>query len=172
MWQTISNISAIVTCFLFVLYIVGHIWKVIVTRQTKYEKFEVQRFENDDEYDNVLILDEVGATFSLSSVYGIRNIKIYNVEYDYDDNGNMFLKSKKLRTTYENLNVNEELYIKCNLGEFVPIVQFEIERADYTKVTFDLIESGKTGNILTGNITSKNYGFKMTFKSFLYYLCI
>ena len=172
MWQTISNISAIVTCFLFILYIVGHIWKVIVTRQTKYEKFEVQRFENDDEYDNVLILDEVGATFSLSSVYGIRNIKIYNVEYNYDDNGNIFLKSKELRTTYENLNVNEELYIKCNLGEFVPIVQFEIERADYTKVTFDLIENGKTGNILTGNIISKNYGFKMTFKSFLYYLCI
>ena len=117
-------------------------------------------------------MDEIGETFSLSSVYGIRNIKIYNVVYDFDDKGELLLKSKELRTTYDNLNVNEELYIQCDLGECMPIVQFEIERADYTKVIFDLMQSGKTGNILTNNITSKNYRFKMTFKSFLYYLCI
>ncbi len=175
MWQTISNVSAVVTCFLFILYIIGHIWKVIITRQTRFEKFQIQRFESEDEmaeHDKVLILDRVGEVFSLSSEYGIRNVTVYHVEYDFDNEGKPYLKSKRVKDTYGKLGVNEQLFIRCNLGEVMSIIQFEIERADYTKVTFDVTTSGKTGNIIINNILDKNYKFQMTFKSFLYYLCV
>ena len=172
--QTISNISAIVTCILFILYIIGRIWKAVVTMQSKYEKFQVQPLETNDieKFDNIIRINEVGQIFSLSSIYGIRNINIYEVLYDLNKSGNDLLKSKKLLKTYKNLNVNEELYIQADLGEYVPRIQFEIERVDYTKVKFDLTTSGRTGNIITDNFISKNYGFNMTFKSLLYYLCV
>ena len=171
--QTISDISAIVTCFLFVLYIIGHIWKIFITKHTKFEKFEIQKFSGLDEcnemedYDKVLMVDDIGEVFSLSSSYGIRSIKVYEVSYEFENDNNLKLKSKKLKSTYPNLDIDETLYIRCDLGEIMPKIQFEIERTDYTKVLFALTMSGKTGNIL-----AFDYSFRMTLKSFFYYLCV
>lgn len=169
--QTVSNISAIVTCFLFILYIIGHIWKISITKNKKFEKFQIQEFndlDEDDEmegYDNILMVDNIGEVFSLSSSYGIRSIKVYEVSCEFENN-DLKIKSKNLKITYPNLDTNESLYIKCDLGEIMPKIQFEIERTDYTKVTFFVAVSGKTGNVI-----SFGYSFKMTLKSFLYYLC-
>lgn len=170
MWQIISNISSIITCALFILYVIGHIWKVFVTKNTKYEKFKVIPFNSDfdiDDNDNVVIIDNIGDEFSISSHYGIRNIEIYKVTYEISDNGSLSLISKELKSIYKDLNINDTLYIRCDLGECVPTTQIAIERMDYTKVTFELYSSGKTGNILV-----TNYNFKMTVRSFIYYLCV
>lgn len=170
MWSIAANISSIVTCFLFVLYIIGHIWKAVVTLHTKYEKFEIHELtenEETEEHDNAILLDNVGEQFTISSSYGIRNIKMYEVLCEIKNDGEYKLLSKNLKAVYSNLNVNETLYIKCDLGEVMPRIQLEIERADYTKVTCFLGTSGKTGCI-----AAYDYSFKMTFKSFLYYLCI
>lgn len=170
MWQIISNISSIITCTLFILYVIGHIWKVFVTKNTRYEKFKVIPFNSDfdiDANDNVVIIDDIGDEFSISSPYGIRNIEIYKVTYEISDNGSLSLISKELKYTYRDLNINDTLYIRCNLGECVSTTQITIERMDYTKVTFELYSSGKTGNILVSN-----YNFKMTVRSFIYYLCV
>lgn len=170
MWSIVANISSIVTCFLFVLYIIGHIWKAVVTRHTKYEKFEIQELtknEDIEEYDNAILLDNIGELFTLSSSYGIRNIKVYKVLCEIRNDGEYKLLSKDLKAVYSDLNINEILYIKCDLGEVMPRIQLEIERADYTKVTCFLGTSGKTGHIV-----AYDYSFKVTFKSFLYYLCI
>ena len=51
MWQIVSNISSIVTCILFVLYVIGHIWKVVVTQNTRYEKFKVVPYNSDFDID-------------------------------------------------------------------------------------------------------------------------
>lgn len=72
MWQIISNISSIITCTLFILYIIGHIWKVFVTKNTRYEKFKVVPFNSDfdiDDTDNVVIIDDIGEEFSISANY-------------------------------------------------------------------------------------------------------
>ncbi len=170
MWQIISNVSSIVTCLLFVLYIVGHIWKVIVTKDTRYEKFKILPFDTGfdaDDNDNSIIIDEAGELFSLSSSYGIRNIKLYKVEYMFNDNGTTTLVSKELKHTCKGINISDTLYIKCELGEIIPTTQIEIERMDYTRVTFELYTSGKNGNILV-----ENYKFKMTLKCFIYYLSV
>ena len=161
MWQIISNISSIVTCTLFVLYVIGHIWKVIVTKNTRYEKFKVVPYNSDFD------IDDIGEEFSISSTYGIRNIEIYKVNYELSDNGSGSLISKELKSTYKGLNINDTLYVRCDLGECVPTTQITIERMDYTKVTFELYSSGKTGSILVSN-----YNFKMTIRSLIYYLCI
>ena len=170
MWQIVSNISSIVTCILFVLYVIGNIWKVVVTQNTKYEKFKVVPYNSDfdiDGNDNVVIIDDIGEEFSISSTYGIRNIEIYKVNYEFGDSGSISLISKELKSTYKDLNINDALYVRCDLGECIPTTQITIERMDYTKVTFELYSSGKTGNIRVSN-----YNFKMTIRSLIYYLCV
>ena len=141
MWQIISNISSIVTCTLFVFYVIGHIWKVFVTRNTRYEKFKVLPYNSNSDIndnDNVVIIDDVGEEFCISSTYGIRNIEIYKVAYKLNNNGSTSLLSKELKSTYKDLNINDTLYVQCDLGECIPTTQITIERMDYTKVTFEL----------------------------------
>ena len=169
MWQIISNTASIVTCLLFVFYIVGHIWKVIVTKNNQYEKFKILPYDSDsdiEDNDNFIVIDDIGEEFSIFSTYGIRNIKIYKVSYGLNNNGSITLISKQLKSTYKGLNIDESLYIRCDLGEVLPTTQIEIERMDYTIVTFEIYSSKKTGNILV-----TNYNFKMTLRSFIYYLC-
>ena len=115
----------------------------------------------------MVIIDDIGEEFSISSPYGIKNIEIYKVIYEIGDNGSLTLISKELKSTFKDLNINDTLYIRCDLGECVPTTQITIERMDYTKVTFELYSSGKTGNILVSN-----YNFKMTIRSLIYYLCV
>lgn len=168
--QWLLNLSSIVTLFLFVLYVIGHIWKVAISKYEKFEKFEVNSFDdnkNEDDYDNVIRVDDVGQEFILSSSYGIRKVDIYNVVYDLQNDGTTKMISKRLVSTYKNLNINEELFVRCDLGEMIPKIHFEIRRTDYAKVSFDIYSSGKNGHILT-----TNYKFKMTLKGWIYYLCI
>lgn len=167
MWTTISNVSSIVTCVAFLLYLAGHVWIVVKNRHTFYEKLTVLSLNCDiEDEDNVLIVDLNGSEFSLESDYGISKLKIYKVDYDINQDGTLKLKSRSLKSTYSRLN-HDKLFIRCDLGEILPTTQFEVERSDYTIVTFDLFISGKNGHII-----SANYKYKTTFKSFLYHLCV
>lgn len=167
MWNIISNVASIVTCIAFLLYLIGHIWVVAKNRYTIYERLLVLPFDSEiEDEDNVLIVDINGAEFSLESDYGIKNLNIYKVEYDVGQDGTMLPKERTLKSTWSNLN-QEKLFIRCDLGEVLPTTQFEIERSDYTIVTFDLFVSGKNGHIIAAN-----YKYKTTFKSFLYHLCV
>lgn len=173
MWQIVSNVSSVVTCVLFLLYIVGHIWKVFASKSMLFEKFEMLPFEAEVDFsdkDHVLEIDPIGSAFSISSPYGIRSLKIYKGDYvfptgDEDDKGHW--ASLTPMCSYEGLNVNDVLYVRCDLGELLPTTLIEIERMDYTKVTFIPVTSGKTGALL-----GIDYHFKMTVKSFFYYLCV
>lgn len=169
MWNIISNISSIVTCVAFLLYLTGHIWVVFKNKHTIYEKFTVIPYDSDiaiEDEDNTLIVDDNGCEFILESEYGINNINIYKVNYDITNNGTLHLNSRTLKSTFSNLKT-EKLFIRCDLGEFIPTTQFEIKRADYAEITFDIYESGKNGHIVVCN-----YKFKMNLKSFLYHLCV
>ncbi len=147
----------------------GHIWVVVKNRYTIYEKLSLIPFDNTtdiEDEDNVLIIDNTGCEFSLESDYGISKIKIYKVDYSIQSDGKLNANSKTLKATFNNLKT-DKLFIRCDLGECLPTTQFEIRRADYTKITFDLYESGKNGHIITCN-----YRYKLTFKGLLYHLCV
>lgn len=170
MWNVVSNISSIVTCILFILYIVGRIWKIFATKNLKYEKFirtDTNTKFGINAYDNVVSIDDEGEEFSISSSYGIRYIKFYKLSYKTSNNNLSNLVSKKLVYIYKDLNINDLLYVRCDLGECVPSIQISIERMDYVKVTFELYSSGRTGNILV-----RTYKYKMTIRSWIYYLCV
>ena len=169
MWQTISNISSIVTCLAFLLYLAGHIWVIIKNRHIIYEKFTVIPFDEEKEIedeDNVLIVDENGCEFTLESDYGISDIKVYKVDNDVSGDGSLHPKSRVLKATFSNLNT-DKLFVRCDLGEVLPTTQFEIKRADYAVITFDLCESGKNGHVI-----ACNYKYKITLKSLIYHLCV
>lgn len=169
MWGIISNISAIVTCVTFILYLAGHIWVVVKNKYTLYEKLTVLPYDSKidiEEEDNTVIVDDNGCEFVLESEYGISNINIYKVDYDINSDGTLKLTSRKQKSSFSNLN-QEKLFIRCDLGEIIPTTQFEIKRSDYVMITFDIYESGRNGQIITCN-----YKYKMTFKSFLYHLCV
>lgn len=85
MWGTISNISAIVTCLTFLLYLSGRIWVVYKNRYTLYEEFDVIPYDSNvdiENEDNVLIVDSEGCEFTIKSNFGIETIKIYKLNYD------------------------------------------------------------------------------------------
>ena len=169
MWDIISNISSIVTCVAFLLYLAGHIWVVVKNKHTLYEKLTVLPYDSKidiEEEDNTLIVDDNGCEFVLESEYGISDINIYKVDYDINSAGTLKLTSRKQKSSFSNLK-QEKLFIRCDLGEFIPTTQFEIKRSDYAVITFDIYESGKNGHIIVCN-----YKYKMTFKSFLYHLCV
>ena len=167
-WSTISNIASIVTCIAFILYLAGHIWAIFKNKHTIYEKITVlpydSKIEIEDE-DNFLIVDTNGCEFTIQSDYGINSLKVYKVAYRYSEDNKFEQLSKKFKCSFDNLN-KEKLYIRCNLGEVFPTTQFEIKRADYTTITFDLIESGKNGHIIICNPK-----VQLTLKGLIYHLC-
>ncbi|MGM9651025.1 MAG: hypothetical protein ACI3VX_03680 [Faecousia sp.] len=169
MWAIISNISSIVTCIAFLLYLAGHIWTVVKSKDNIYEKFSVVPCDSNTDIeneDNVLLVDSVGCEFFIESNYGINNVKIYKIDSNFEDDGTTKIISKHFVKTFKDLKT-DKLFIRCDLGEVVQTTQIEIERSDYTVITFDLYESGENGQVVIGN-----YKYKLTVRGFLYHLCV
>lgn len=169
MWDIISNTSSIVTCVAFLLYLAGHIWVVVKNKHTIYEKLTVLPYDakiDIEDEDHFLVVDTNGCEFTLQSDYGIKTLKVYKVDYEFNGDGTINPISKKLKSSFENLK-KDKLYIRCDLGEVMPTTQFEIRREDYTIITFDLVESGKNGHV-----SACNFKIKLTIKGFLYHLCV
>ena len=92
MWNIISNVASIVTCVAFLLYLAGHIWVVLKSRHTLYEKLTVLPFESQEDMedeDNVLLIDPIGKIFTLQSDYGIISLKVYKFDSNEDGRLNM-----------------------------------------------------------------------------------
>ena len=175
MLNIISAVSSIITCLLFIFYIIGHVWSYFTNKS-----FNNERFENISSTDidvsnatRAIVLDDTGTELSLTSSEGIRQVKVYNVEYSFKKDGSCKLVSRKIRGRYGILNPTETLYIKADLGEIIPIVQVEILRRDYTVATFNLVESGKNGDVLAmkpAGVKMDKYRVKYGGRSFIYYL--
>ena len=162
-WSLISNISAIVTCVAFVLYIIGHIWSIHISKNKIFEKFE---FENEEEMNGIEYINfakKYGRIFSVSSPEGIKSIKIFKAQQQGED----FVTDKgKLLKEVKNIKPNQKVYIRANFTDVSSNIYLEIQRADYIKTSFLVADSGKDGSFQQVNYTNK-----MTFVSWLYYLC-
>ena len=166
MWQMISNISAVVTCFLFVLYIIGHVWKISNSKHLLYEKFQIEQLAEEEIHmlDNLVELDEEeGEIFSICSPNGMKNISVY--EATYDGNKNRFVKGKLLHSL-QNINVDEKVYFRTAIPCGIPNKYIELEKCDYVKIKFAVAQSGKNGEFI-----KSNHECKMTLKSWIYYMC-
>ena len=167
MWQVISNIASIATCILFVFYLIGHYWKSINKSNMMYEQFRMIKIDDDDfekEYDNELIIDEIGEMFLISTSFGIRGLKV--IRLIYNDGCKEFIEKKQV-ARFGKLNPLEQLFIQCDLGEVLPTTEIVMERPDYVRATFLIRSSGKTGNIVV-----QKAEYKRTIVSFFYYLFV
>lgn len=117
MWDIISNISSIITCVAFLLYLAGHIWVVVKNKHTLYEKLTVLPYDSKkyiEAEDNFLVVDTNGCEFTLQSDYGIISLKVYKVDNYINEDGTFNPTSKKLKGSFKNLK-KDKLYIRCEL---------------------------------------------------------
>lgn len=165
-WECITNIASIVTCIAFILYLVGHIWSIGVSKNKIFEKFE---FENEDlelspnEYFD--FAGEYGQLFSVSSPEGIREVKFYSIDVDGVKDG--LIKPDKMLKRIKKIKPNQKVYARAELHDTGSNLYLEIKRNDYIKISFMVADSGKDGSFVMNN-----YKEKMTFLSWLYYLCV
>lgn len=164
MWETISNVSGLITCILFIAYIIGHIWTIYISKNAIFEKFEFENITDDDDIDYIDLGGEYGSIFSISSPNGIREVKIFGV--DLDENSEEFFIKGDFIKKIENIKPNEKLYIKAQFMDFSSNIYLEVQRTDYIKFCFIVADSGRDGSFV-----QKNLKIKMPFKSWLYYLC-
>ncbi|MBU3133405.1 hypothetical protein KPL40_13180 [Clostridium gasigenes] len=165
MFQVISNLSSLVTLFLFLLYIIGRIWTINKNKKLSFEDFKLDYSVNDNldrrnQYE--LSGDEL---ITIKSSQGLNWIEVYEVYFDNKKN-EVGLKSKKPVISHKLLNINEEMYIKTYVPCGIPCYRIIYQRFDYIVESFDIGMDGKYGGLY-----KNNFSRKLTLKSYLYYLC-
>ncbi|MGO5337329.1 hypothetical protein ACTQZS_11080 [Bilifractor sp. LCP19S3_H10] len=165
MLQVISNISSIITAVTFIVYLVGRLIRISFSKYNTHERFTVyerQKTGRDiEEETNYLEISAIGDEFILEAENDVRRITFFRCELE--DN---FSKIKSMVKIGEwgHLSAHEKLYIRCDFGEFLPFIRIEIERLDFTRVSFNINESGKNGDLV-----AYNYKYTTGIKGFLYY---
>ena len=163
-WNTIANISALATCTTFILYIIGHIWTIHISKNKIFEKFEFEECQNVDYDECIDFATKCGRTFSISSPEGINSIKIYEAKIS-ENLKELFSKGNLLRTIND-IKPNQKVYIRAEFSDFGSNIYLEIKRADYIKTSFVVADNGKDGRF-----AQENYKSQMTITSWIYYLC-
>lgn len=165
MLQVISNISSIITAVTFIVYLVGRLIRISFSKYNTHERFTVyerQKTGRDiEEETNYLEISAIGDEFIVEAENDVRKITFFRCELE--DN---FSKIKSMDKIGEwgHLGAHEKLYVRCDLGEFLPFIRIEIERLDFTRVSLNINESGKNGDLV-----AYNYKYTTGIKGFLYY---
>ncbi len=142
--QTISNISSIITVATFIIYLIERFIRISFSKYNTHERFTVYKREKSgrdiDEETNFLEITSVGDEFIVEAENDVRKIAFFrcNLENDFDK-----IKSMDKIGEWGHFSAHDKLYVRCDLGEFLPFIRVEIERLDFTKVSFTLIRVGK-----------------------------
>lgn len=157
----LGDIASIATLLLFVIYFIGRIITIIMVKPIWNDKIVDCDSATDivDEYK----IDETGCKTALTTTNGIRNVKIYSVEFDPEEG--VIYSSKKLLYEKEFLNVGQSIVIHADLSDCIPQIIVEYETIEYMKVTIHWVDNCKNG------VMSEIPTMKHTLKSILYYLC-
>ena len=69
--DVLSAVSSIITCILFIFYIIGHCLKIVVKKNTIYVKFEIVYCSPEELecVDNLISLSDDGEIFKISSLF-------------------------------------------------------------------------------------------------------
>ena len=164
MLEILSFVSSIITLFLFLIYIIGRIWSVYNAVKISYGVCTIKSDDvcNDDDL-VYTFAGEYGIVFSLMSSEFVRSIKFYDVSRESFEQG--FVRGC-FRDKHGILYPGEKLYIRAEFTDVGSNLWIEFERFDYAKEIFVAGDSGKDGSFV-----KRNMRIKMTFKSWIYYLC-
>ena len=162
--KNIGDISAIATLILFVFYFVGRIWSIWINKKFLHEKIELvgmanEGFENQERFyringDEVLKI--------MSSKY-LNWLKVYQVSYDF--NNGKYKKFRKPIKKISNINEDEPIYIGVMIPEGPSNIMIKYQRYDYVSGEF-LVRFDGRGTGYSG----KDYKFRNTLRSYIYYL--
>lgn len=165
MLQIISNISSIITAVTFIFYLVGRFIRISFSKYNTHERFTVyerQKTGRDiEEETNYLEISATGEEFIFEAENDVRRITFFRCELE--DNSSKIKSMDKIGEC-GHFSAHEKLYIRCDLGEFLPFIRIEIERLDFTKVSFNLNTNGKNGDLV-----AYDYKYTTGIKGALYY---
>ena len=115
MWDMIGNISAIATLVLFVAYIIGHVWRIALLKDTLQEKFELVELTDDvrDSDYYVDFAEEGGQVFAVSSPNGIRHIMFFEILLDSD----MQAYGKRILKEFYRVEPNQRVYAHVKIPD-------------------------------------------------------
>ena len=169
-WDVISELSSIITVFLFIIYMIGRFWAIKNKQKINNDHFEIL---GADEYNKIADfvnperfcdLGEIELNKFSSDMY-IRRFNIYKIKYIKGSYLKWEKENKKPIYEYKGLNVGEEIYIKMRLPCGGPS-EYLIEyiRDDYVKVSFI-----PAYNQFENYVLKHCYKSKMSFLGHIYY---
>lgn len=169
MCNTLSDLASWATLILFFFYFIGRIITICTVKKLWKDKV-IFKNELNDEYGVVDEIDNEGYAECLSpcpycgylvSVEGMRNIKVYSTETDYDAG-----TTSKGKLLYERnfLNIDEAIKINVETGELAPTLIIEYDTMEYMRVELEWIDNKKNG-VYSELVVPKN-----TVKSVVYRL--
>lgn len=165
MFQVVSNISSVITLFLFIIYIIGRIWAINKSKKICYEEIKLE-YIKECNIEGKKIYDLGGnSLIKIISEQGISWIKIYKLSYD-EKNNKLIWDNKKtvLDNTFN--PVDKEIYLKINVPCGIPTYRIEYERFDYIKDSFNISLNNEYGGIY-----KSDFKRKVSLKGYMYFFC-
>ena len=165
MLTAISNLSAIATLILFVLYFAGKIMRIMRIKSTLCEEYKLEDTIDEDEKMLpyfVVVGSGHGTYFSVSSPTGFEKVVFY--ESDLTTDGDT--RRGRETITFKDVLPNEKVYAKVDIPDVTEACFVEIEKNDFVQISFGIADRG-----YDGLLEKTNYKMKMTFKTWIYYLC-
>ena len=169
-----SDIASGATLVLFVIYFIGRIITIVIEKEMQYDEisYEKMKYGFSKSYD---IVDQLTITepdpneenyncVVLTSKQGIRNIKIYSLEYDYE-NLEQKPKQGQLIGEYKFLNIGQSYAIYVNVNEMFAAHRIVYETHDLKQVTFDIVDKDMVNGVASFLSQPKH-----TWKSRMYYM--
>lgn len=166
MMKMVSDISAIITCVLFIFYIIGRIINIILDTQyreiTARIDFE-RRIDEIDDYD--LQTEDGNEIVLLKSNRNIKTIMLYKARYN--ERKGQLQKVGKCIDSCKKIEAGREIKIKCIVPEGIPINIVEVQRDDFIIERFAI---GYDGRNEGEGVWLEEYKFKRTILSWIYYM--
>ncbi len=167
LFNFLSNLSSIITCVLFIFFLIGKcftIKRALMSYQENFtlsissEKINLNIVDSWDVSDNNTKIPLI-----LSSNDGLIYVKCY--KYRFNESTHKFKKGD-LVYEYHNLKKSQGLEILSDFPEGYPHFILEYLRFDYVKCVCFLAYNGKNG-FFVDNVSNR-----LTFRAFLYYLTV
>ena len=161
----IGEISAFITCLLFVFYLIGHIWLYRIESKFPTTSLEIDYTHGVNEIDQFDIVADENAceVLLLTSHKNLNSVELYKAVYT----GRTFQKQGKIISCVKDIPAGNSIRIKCVVPEGIPSHLLVIKRIDGIIETFAI---GYDGRMEGNGVCATSYSITNTLISFMYYL--